>query len=49
MASVFLEVAAANGPAGLLYEGAGFVRCGVRRRYYADGGDALVLRLSLGG
>ena len=46
---VFLEVAAGNAPARALYEQAGFALCGRRRRYYPDGGDALALRLNLGG
>jgi ribosomal protein S18 acetylase RimI-like enzyme len=30
-----------------LYERAGFVEAGRRLRYYADGGDALILRARL--
>lgn len=48
-AAVFLEVAAANLPALALYYAAGFSQCGLRRRYYADGDDALVLRRLLNG
>ncbi len=48
-AAVFLEVAAANLPALALYYAAGFSQCGLRRQYYADGGDALVLRRLLNG
>lgn len=46
-AALFLEVSAANAAARALYATAGFVEVGRRRRYYADGADALVLRLSL--
>ena len=42
-AKVFLEVAARNTGALALYEGDGFRRVGVRRRYYADGGDAVMM------
>ena len=49
---VFLEVAAGNAAARALYERAGFVTVGERRRYYRsrDGrtDDALVMRLDLG-
>ena len=40
--SVWLEVHSGNGPAQMLYEKLGFRRCGVRRRYYRDGGDAIL-------
>ena len=46
-AAMFLEVASANAAAGALYAKAGFVRVGRRARYYANGGDALVLRAEL--
>jgi ribosomal-protein-alanine N-acetyltransferase len=50
-ALLYLEVAADDAAALALYEAAGFVRAGVRRRYYTrrDGerADALVLRLPL--
>jgi ribosomal-protein-alanine N-acetyltransferase len=46
-AAMFLEVASTNAPARALYARAGFVRVGRRVRYYADGGDALVLRADL--
>jgi len=46
-AAMFLEVAAGNGAARALYAGLCFVEVGRRRRYYADGSDALVLRLDL--
>jgi ribosomal-protein-alanine N-acetyltransferase len=40
---VFLEVAAGNAAARALYQGCGFSEIGIRRRYYADGGDALLM------
>ncbi len=46
-AALFLEVSAANLPAQALYAAAGFTEVGRRRRYYADGSDALVLRCLL--
>ena len=46
-AGVFLEVAEANAPARRLYAKAGAQEVGRRRRYYADGADALVLRIDL--
>jgi [ribosomal protein S18]-alanine N-acetyltransferase len=42
---LFLEVAEPNMAARALYAGAGAKEVGHRRRYYADGADALVLRL----
>jgi ribosomal-protein-alanine N-acetyltransferase len=45
--SLFLEVSAGNLAAQGLYFGAGFREVGRRRRYYADGADALVLRREL--
>ena len=44
---VFLEVAARNAGARALYEGSGFVKTGVRRKYYADGSDALTMTRTL--
>jgi ribosomal-protein-alanine N-acetyltransferase len=44
---VFLEVAAGNAAARALYAGCGFLAIGVRRRYYADGADALMLAREL--
>ena len=44
---LLLEVSARNEPARKLYETAGFIRVGLRKRYYADGADALILALSL--
>lgn len=41
---VLLEVRADNAPAIALYESAGFVAVSTRRHYYADGGDALLMR-----
>ncbi|MCB4821929.1 GNAT family N-acetyltransferase [Roseicella aerolata] len=45
--AMFLEVAAGNAAALALYRGLGFAEVGRRRRYYADGADALVLRRDL--
>lgn len=39
---LFLEVSVHNTGALALYEQAGFVRCGVRKRYYSDGSDAYI-------
>ncbi len=45
---VFLEVRVSNRPAQQLYERRGFVRAGVRRRYYREPvEDALVLSIDL--
>ncbi len=41
--SLFLEVSEGNAPARALYARAGATEVGRRRRYYADGSDALVL------
>ncbi len=46
-AAMFLEVGAANAAGRALYTGEGFAAVGCRRRYYPDGGDALVLRATL--
>lgn len=46
-AAMFLEVSERNAAAGALYVRAGFAEAGRRRRYYADGADALVLRRGL--
>jgi ribosomal-protein-alanine N-acetyltransferase len=40
---MLLEVSAANGAAVAFYEARGFTRIDVRRRYYRDDSDALVL------
>jgi ribosomal-protein-alanine N-acetyltransferase len=45
--AMFLEVSERNAAARALYAAAGFAEVGRRRRYYADGADALVLRRSL--
>jgi [ribosomal protein S18]-alanine N-acetyltransferase len=45
--TMFLEVAVNNAPAQALYTAASFQPVGRRPRYYANGGDALVLRLTL--
>ena len=45
--SMFLEVAVTNEAARTLYGGQGFTEAGLRRHYYADGTDALVLRSTL--
>ncbi len=44
---MFLEVALRNAGARALYLAVGFAEMGVRRRYYSDGTDALVLRAPL--
>jgi [ribosomal protein S18]-alanine N-acetyltransferase len=44
---VFLEVSTANAGALALYSAAGFREVGRRRRYYADGSDALLMRRDL--
>jgi ribosomal-protein-alanine N-acetyltransferase len=46
-AAMFLEVSEGNAAARALYAAAGFAEAGRRRRYYADGADALVLRRGL--
>jgi ribosomal-protein-alanine N-acetyltransferase len=45
-ASMFLEVAADNAAGIKFYAQAGFVEVGRRKAYYADGQDALVLRMT---
>ena len=47
-AAMFLEVAAGNQPAQALYAALGFAEVGRRRRYYANGDDALVLQAATG-
>jgi len=44
---LFLEVAAGNAAARRLYAGLGFRQAGLRKGYYPDGEDALVLCLDL--
>jgi ribosomal-protein-alanine N-acetyltransferase len=46
-AALFLEVATSNSAALALYRREGFTEVGRRRRYYADGSDALVMRAAL--
>jgi ribosomal-protein-alanine N-acetyltransferase len=46
-AAMFLEVSDRNAAARALYAAAGFAKAGRRKRYYADGADALVLRADL--
>jgi ribosomal-protein-alanine N-acetyltransferase len=45
--TMFLEVAEGNDAARRLYTGCGFTEVGQRKRYYANGDDALVMRVSL--
>ncbi len=40
---IYLEVRPSNDPARRFYEGIGFVDAGVRKGYYLDGEDALVM------
>lgn len=47
VSAVHLEVRADNTAARALYAACGFVEAGRRRRYYADGEDAVVCSLSL--
>ncbi|HQT39626.1 MAG TPA: GNAT family N-acetyltransferase [Acidocella sp.] len=42
-----LEVAAGNAPARRLYEVSGFQQAGLRKHYYANGEDAVVMSLTL--
>ncbi|MXY71468.1 MAG: ribosomal-protein-alanine acetyltransferase, partial [Dehalococcoidia bacterium] len=46
-AAVTLEVRASNEAARALYRGCGFEEVGERRRYYADGADAVIMTLAL--
>lgn len=46
-ASLFLEVAHDNTAALALYASSGFERVGLRKRYYASGEDAVVMRRAL--
>ena len=41
-----LEVRVGNAPARSLYSGLGFVEAGMRKRYYSDGEDALIMTLT---
>ena len=45
--SMFLEVAEHNATARALYTRMGFAEVGRRKRYYANGDDALVMRVAL--
>ena len=45
--AMFLEVAEDNADARKLYTSLGFVEVGRRKRYYANGDDALVMRVAL--
>lgn len=45
--SALLEVHADNAPALAVYRRCGFAQIGRRKAYYPDGGDALVLRVTL--
>lgn len=47
--AVFLEVRMSNVPAIALYEAQGFERTGMRKKYYADGEDALTMMATLSG
>lgn len=47
MRALFLEVDAGNAAARALYDRAGFLKVGLRKRYYRNGADALVLRRDL--
>lgn len=44
---LFLEVDVGNASAAALYRACGFAVVGRRKRYYRNGGDALVMRLDL--
>jgi ribosomal-protein-alanine N-acetyltransferase len=46
-ATMVLEVAVTNDAARALYGAHGFAEAGLRRRYYSDGTDALILRSTL--
>ncbi|MEO9191617.1 MAG: GNAT family N-acetyltransferase [Acetobacteraceae bacterium] len=46
-ATMFLEVAASNNAGRALYAAVGFRSVGRRRRYYPDGGDAMVLEATI--
>jgi ribosomal-protein-alanine N-acetyltransferase len=45
--AMFLEVAVTNDAARALYTAHGFTEAGLRRHYYTDGTDALILRSTL--
>ncbi len=46
--TLFLDVASDNAAATHLYESFGFSRLGLRKKYYANGADALTYSLTLG-
>ena len=46
-ATCFLEVAAGNVPARALYRSAGFSEAGLRKKYYTDGDDAILMNRAL--
>jgi ribosomal-protein-alanine N-acetyltransferase len=46
-ATMFLEVAVTNDAGRALYAAHGFTEAGLRRHYYTDGTDALILRSTL--
>lgn len=45
--AIWLEVAVSNLVARRFYEGHGYQRVGMRRRYYPDGSDALIMKRDL--
>jgi len=44
---MFLEVDSRNRPAIALYQAAGFHQKGMRKAYYSDGSDALIMQADL--
>lgn len=47
MREITLEVRVSNSAATALYEKCGFVKCGLRKRYYKDREDALIMTKNL--
>ena len=45
---IFLEVSSQNTPALTLYEGLGYDKIDLRKKYYKNGDDAVIMRLQLG-